>query len=693
MKTTKQIFTLLMISFFIINVNGQEIGKILSPNPNDTLLNGELFIVIDIDPTLNIKPAKLNLTIDKLNYSTLIKLSNNKITALILKPMKQGQHEIVLKYYLDNNEHLKQKWTFFTYNENKMKKKFPDQWNKHKQEKKTFEVKGSLSLSSKISDLSGEGAYLRQEPPQSLHVRADATIRYKKISFPFKIYYTNHENPLLPPRNRLMFGITGEKAGILIGDVNPSYDRLLLKGSRIRGAEAYVKFKNTKISIVHGEVNRKNEGRREYWDINQGFQPVNIQQDSSYVLPGTYKRNLSAFNIEMSPANSGNTVKFTILRSTDDVASIQYGGPAQQNLAGSLNSIIEGRNRRFRCDIGVSISATTREIRRGAISPEEYQSTYKAELRVNPKGWENFFIVNLTTVPLSTKNATFLGMYANMRFNILKQSITVNLQRLGSTFESFGNPYLQNDRRNILIKDCIPIWKSRINLMFQYRYNEDNLSGIKGQTNITHMAGSNLSLSFGQKIPKIKGGYRLYIREGISVKESFMVQEIHVTNYNAGISHIFKTGNFTHGFNIVFNRNIRECFLPRTYRNDNDVINFSISENILNRINLSLNYNHLLLANDTSSLTEQQMLGFIISYSTKNKKLKISVRGNQISSLKTEFYPESTRQNCSVDVQYNFFKNAIIKVQVGNSTYIEPVSGGKNYNENWAQLSLRYSLR
>ena len=107
MKALKHILTVALISFLIINSNAQEVGKILSPKQNDTILNGELFIVVQVDPQLNVDPSKLNLTIDKLNYSTLIKFSNNKVTALVLRPLAQGEHEIVLKLFLGDGEFLK----------------------------------------------------------------------------------------------------------------------------------------------------------------------------------------------------------------------------------------------------------------------------------------------------------------------------------------------------------------------------------------------------------------------------------------------------------------------------------------------------------------------------------------------------------------------------------------------------------
>lgn len=693
MKCRFRIILLLFLTIITNFLFSQKNGIIVSPCINDRVKNKGLFIVFDINSSINPNTSKIDLFIDDLSFSPLIKIKDHRLTALILQPLKPGKHTIKIRVILDNDEALFQSWDFFVMNENKMKKKFPDLWDKHKPKKDDFRITGSLSAITKFVDLSGDGAELRQEPPQTHQFKLDGGIGFKKYYLPFKFFFTNHERPGIPPRNRLMLSIKGKKAGFVIGDANPKYDRLILNGSRIRGGEAYVRWRNVKFGIAHGEINRKDEGIRKYWNINQGFQPINMQpEDSSYVDPGTYKRNLSAFNLEVTPPNSGNKLRFTLVRSTDVENSIQYGGPAEQNIAGSLNGVFVGRDKKYQIDVGVAVSATTRDIRRGAVSKEDFESTYKRELRVDPELWENIFIINSTTVPLSTTNASFLGLNINSRFNIMKQHISINFQRLGSGFESFGNPYLQNDRYNVFFRDRIPFWQRKINLMFQYRYNEDNLSKIKSVKNITHMAGTNLTLAFGPKIPRIIGGYRIYIREGILVSESSAVQNIQVTNYNAGINYTFKTGNFTHGFNVVFNRNIRENFVPSKSRNDNDVVNFGINESFPYRINLSIQYNHLLLANDTSDLTEQQTLGIRIGYSTKNKKIRVSAGGRQISALESDFLPESIRQVISIDVTYNIIKNASLKLLLGNSTYQEPKTDGRNYNENWGQMSLRYQF-
>lgn len=673
-----------------VPITGQEAGTIVSPAKGDTVKNGELFVVFDINPSIQFKPGDVNLFIDKLKFTPMVKLKKNRLTALILKPMKAGDHEIEIKVIDDNKDIHKQRWQYVVAKPHEKASGIPD--TEPEKDDKVV-VTGSLTADARIVDLSGEGAGLRQEPPETYNLRYQGGVRFKKLFFPVKIAYTNHESRLLPPRNRFMAGIETEKAGLYAGDVNPGYDRLLLNSFRVRGGEGYIKLRNVRLGIIHGEITRSREGEHLYWDMSQGFQPVNMQPlDSSYVQQGVYSRNLSAFNLRVEPANSGNKLRFTLLRSSDNTGSISYGGPAAQNVAASVNGLFVGRENRYKIDVTVAVSAKTADIRKGAVSKEEFDSTFHKELRINPLSLGNFFIVNSTTVPLTTKNANFLGFDARSRFNILKQTITIDISRLGSSFESFGNPYLQNDRFNVSFRDRVGFLKKRINLSVYYRYNEDNLSKTRALKNITHMGGTDIAFIISPKVPQIIAGYRIYNRQGKSVSEDVQVQDIRVSNISAGLNYNVITGNFQHRINISINRNIRENFMQGHSGNTNNTVNFTLVEEFPCRISLSAHYNQLLLANDTLTLAEYRTLGFRLGYLTKNKKLRVGVNGMEINSGDGSLYPGSVRYTGSAEVQYFLWENTSLKLQAGNSNYSEPDNDMRSYNENWALVSLKHSF-
>ena len=249
-------FLVLSVLFiFELRTVGNQV-TVYSPYPNDTVTDKELFISFSFSNVSDSYKSYVQLFLDDLDYSTLLKKGFSKYSALITQPLKPGKHTIKVRVITDKGQSLKQEWDIFVVNENKMKKKYPEMYEKYKPKKKDFSIKGSFSASTKFSDVTGEGAALRQEPPQTHEFRLDGGISYKNYTIPFKFFFTNHDKPGIPPRNRLMLSLKGKKAGIVIGDANPSYDRLVLNGSRVRGGEAYLALRNFRISAAYCELNR-----------------------------------------------------------------------------------------------------------------------------------------------------------------------------------------------------------------------------------------------------------------------------------------------------------------------------------------------------------------------------------------------------------------------------------------------------
>ncbi|MCD4744682.1 MAG: hypothetical protein K8R58_00105, partial [Bacteroidales bacterium] len=297
---------LILLSF---RISGQDLGEIVCPAPGDTVLNGQLLIVFRLNPDLLIKPSSLDIIIDKTSYKYLMKVNGTKISVLVTTPIKKGQKSIRIKAKDHTNQKLEEKWSFFISDK-----------EIQANGKKTTSVKASLETISLFSEVTGGGAALRQEPPVTHQLRFSGSIRHGKIEIPLKLYLTNHEKSYLQPRDRFLIGIRSKKAGIYFGDVNPSYHRLILNGTRIRGVETFLQFRNARLSLLYGTVNRPIEGLRLYYDSleNPSYPPVNLQ-DVSYATTqigisgfyndnGTYRRNLLAARVSVGSSNTFNKV-------------------------------------------------------------------------------------------------------------------------------------------------------------------------------------------------------------------------------------------------------------------------------------------------------------------------------------------------------------------------------------------------
>ena len=98
----------------------------------------------------------------------------------------------------------------------------------------------------------------------------------------------------------------------------------------------------------------------------------------------------------------------------------------------------------------------------------------------------------------------------------------------------------------------------------------------------------------------------------------------------------------------------------------------------------------MLLSNDTSNFSKNNTYGIRLGYRTKNNKLRFSVGAMRVRSIKTDWLPESERSSISAIVNYEINKNFSVKLEGGNSGYIESDNTNRDYNELWGEVGLRY---
>src|SRR5690606_27151215 len=105
----------------------------------------------------------------------------------------------------------------------------------------------------------------------------------------------------------------------------PSLDKLILTGIRMRGFSFTLKSKNSSISYYQGEINQSIEGSIGHYNIGEGYVPSNIINDSQYLVPGTYQRNMMAARLALGGKKGNFIFGINALKIKDDTASIRYG--------------------------------------------------------------------------------------------------------------------------------------------------------------------------------------------------------------------------------------------------------------------------------------------------------------------------------------------------------------------------------
>ena len=687
MNKTALVLIILLSSVWL---SGQELGEIVCPAPGDTVPNGQLLIVFRVDPGISFKPSSLDVIIDRTSYKYLMKLNGNKISVLVTAPMEKGVKSIRIKAKNEANEKLEKKWGFI----------ISDSAGQTT-ENKTISIRAALKTSSLFSDVSGPGAALRQEPPSTHQLRFTGNIRKGKIEIPMKLYLSNHESHSLQPRDRFFIGIQSKKAGVFFGDVHPSYHKIIMNGTRIRGIETFLQFSSIRLSLLYGSVNRPVEGLRLYYESldDPSYPPVNLQDvnyDSLQIAltgyynnNGTYKRNLMAAKITAGSSNTNNKVHLVILRSTDDTNSIQYGGAAGQNLTFGIDIETKSKNKRLKIYSGIAAAFSTRDIHYGVASSETIEQLYGVEMPIDPYKFRKILVINTTTTLPDFTYSSFLSYYINPIYRIANQRISAEIRRIGTGFESFGNPYLINDRFLVSFTDRMLFLKNRLFISLRYKYFKNNLSRNNLITQKTEMVDAQANYLIKENLPHLNAGYRVYFRNGINKETKEKDLEYRISNYLAGILYNLNLKEMTSSLTLNYNLNQRE---PQN--NQQTVSSHSIYTNLNQDYSfgliLQLQYNYILLTNDTSQFGKNNSYGIRFGYHTKNNRIRVTVGANRFNSIETDFYPASERNMLRLSFDYEIFKNFILKIEGGTSEYMESKDAMRNYQELWGQIGFRY---
>ncbi|MCD4696954.1 MAG: hypothetical protein K8S16_12020 [Bacteroidales bacterium] len=690
---------LLCIFLFLLSVllNGQGLGTIVCPQPNDTVRNGELLIVFRINPGLNIKHSSLEVLIDNLNYNYLLKRNNNKLSLLITSDLKPGNKTIVIKGKDEFGNQYQQKCEFsIVRNNQQTRSKDTSLFINHKK----IKVKASLDAFSRFLEITGDGAWLRQEPPETHNLNFRGNIQYRNINIPMKLHLTNHERPGLQPRDRFMIGVKSKRAGILFGDVNPRYHRLILNGARIRGGEAYVNFRNTQLNVVYGTINRAVEGLKLYYNSleNQYFPPVNLeiipnQQDTAiqiqgyYNDPGIYSRKVIAADVTFGSSNTDNKVHVVVLKSTDDTTSINFGGQAAQNLSFGLDVDFKDKSRKFKAKAGIAAALTTRDIRYGASSKDTLEAIYNIDMPFDPEKYKRLFIFNTSSTILTWNNTPFFAYYFKPEYNFSNHRISAEIRRIGSDFQSFGNPYLINDRFIVSLSDRMFFFKKHLFLYLRLKHFNDNLAKINTVTYHTNMADASFNLLIKNKLPRITGGYRVYLRDSKSSESD--ESQYRISNYRLGLNYNINYRKTNNSLTFMFSRNDRYSFVQNGSVFTNS-LNIGFVQTYPFGLNLALQYNLMLLTNDTSDLNKNNTYSIRLGYRHKSNKFRVSVKAGRIRSFETMFYAGSERNFYNADLSFKAWGNFEILLQAGKTEYHEAGTSDRNFDEIWGQVGLRY---
>ncbi len=678
-----KITSILVCAFLAVQLSGQAPVQVISPQSGASVNSGELFVVLKKNTKRKWSDYNFEVYIDRDDLTARAKTNGDMRTLLVTRHLRPGEHEITIRMALRGKKLEETKHRFTVAGKVLA--------NKEAQPK--FRMRSNFETKSRFTDLSGPSQNLRQEPPELLTLNFRGSAFLNKVEIPFRFYVTNQEKGQLQWRNTFMLGIKTKKFGIYGGDVFPNFHRHTIIGTKVRGGRAYVKMKNTTLDVALGNIQRGIEGLLRQYDVALGFPPVNLDENGFFIESGLYKRQILAARLLFEGKYSKNQTTLTFLHGKDKESSIEFGGPVGQNIVFGFSHKATSENGRAFLDFGLSSSLTTRDIRGGAITNSEIREIYDREAFINPESIESLFVINETTTPLRITGLPSISWYAIARLNVLKQNLTLQYERVGGSFFSYGQPYLINDRQTFALGDRIELWKRKVVLTANYRYYTNNLGEEKPITQETGYLRSSLRIQPKINWPQLILSYSGFQRKGEEVFAKEKTIDRYIETYTAGAHYSFKTGATMQGIQFSFSRNNRLDNLKESNDFFTDILNARLNIEPVVGLKIMMEYQFLLLSNDTSDFNRQNGYGIRLQYRSLDKKFNCSIGARQFQTAETAFAPEANRKLFSARLEYRIVKDMAFTLRAGRTEYNEAVLDTRNYEEMWGEAGVRYWFR
>jgi len=354
---------------------------------------------------------------------------------------------------------------------------------------------------------------------------------------------------------------------------------------------------------------------------------------------------------------------------------------------------VKSRNDIFNADIGVSLSVTTEDIRKGVYSKPEIDEIFGSDIPFKPEKFKRLIIINSTTQPLSWSNRTPLSFYANAKLNVLKQHFYLRLNRIGSSYYSYGNPYLVNDIRKLSLEDRIDFFKKKLRLTLLYSHFENNLADMELSTKLTQVGSARVNLNISRKYPTLMASYSYYARDEKLVTDQSVLQQLSISNLMLGGSYGFSTASFKHQLSAYYNRYMRQFELPAYATHVSNSLNFSLTENFPYNLLLQVYYQSFVQTLDTADLSLQYMYGFTAGWSSNSGKLRITASSMNIRVIQSNLgNTEFLRQQHKISLTILPVQRFSINLEAGYGAFNENMTA-LNYDEYWGLLRLTYLIR
>lgn len=340
---------------------------------------------------------------------------------------------------------------------------------------------------------SGSTTYLRGD------VRANA--EYSVFTFGGLLHLDNQDKPEVQPQNRFNIFAHTDWLRLEYGDTYPRFPSLMISGKRVRGFNGSLATGVINIDVSIGQTLRGIEGIVDSVaavDTSTTVLPKSsrLLRDTTYEFysGGTFKRNFLAVRTSFG-SYDGTQFGIAIVKSKDDVGSVQRATLPQENLVVGTDFRLAFDDERFTWESQASLSLTNTDISEGSFSQADYDQLKQQdqetgdELEKIGKIASRIITINEFLFPTNPVGSGLpsVAFESALTLNYLNNYIYAGFFRRGASYQSFGNDFIQTDIQGFLVSDRIRMFDNRVYLSISYERKNDNTADTKqGTTNFNN---------------------------------------------------------------------------------------------------------------------------------------------------------------------------------------------------------------
>lgn len=317
------------------------------------------------------------------------------------------------------------------------------------------------------------------------------------LTYNVNLYKSSEESKYQQTSDRYTLKLGTEYLDLTAGDAYPSFSRLMMNGSRVRGFEANLKTDYINLDFTYGFLRRATETRfkdGELKILSSDTQEIATKESEGYIIyeagpvfttmkqvsgsRGAYDRELIAAKLSFGSKKEGFNWGLGFLRAEDLIESNDFGDRAIANLVLSTDMQLRYDNGRFELygDAAFSVNNTDVLSKNKDVEDEVKKTLGSSYNLINSIIPISAGLAAPAKVELIPNYMAFLG---GLKLNYWNNFFKTEYIRNGSTYSSEGLPFFQKDIQGVKIQDRLRLFQNRLFLTAGYDLLFDNTDGNK----------------------------------------------------------------------------------------------------------------------------------------------------------------------------------------------------------------------